>query len=218
MLDPEQFRFLFKVNIYNAIHELEGFANRDKGDYLSIKYTPEQVRLIGSLYAGVNPGWQMNGGGYRVTVSDFKNVIQQTKSRLLDTLLELNDAFPNLENEFQNNTENSKVVSQIITNNIYGNNASTSVGIGNNNTITSQVNQTDNRVENIFQQLAESGVDQESLTDLRERVKEKEQPKRYKKIMDWMGAVTGKMIEKGLEARLPQIMAQVGELTTALGG
>jgi hypothetical protein len=70
-------------------------------------------------------------GGYRkIGKGQFQNVIELTKQKLLDTLLELDTQFPNLTNEFDNTKANMEKVQNIITNHIYGNNIPVNIAAG----------------------------------------------------------------------------------------
>ena len=75
-------------------------------------------RMIGdeiAVYHG-----KVCGGYFQVWKSQYQYIVEMTKQRLLDTLMELDNQFPNLENEFMATKDNSDIVNNIITNYIYG--------------------------------------------------------------------------------------------------
>jgi hypothetical protein len=69
--------------------------------------------------------------GYRkVAKIHYQNVIELTKQKLIDTLMELENEFPNLINDYIMSKENTDKIQNIITNHIYGNNSPTNIAAG----------------------------------------------------------------------------------------
>lgn len=98
--------------------------------------------------------------------------------------------------------------SHIINNHIYGTNINTNIGIGEN------VNQTI-QLESIADNLAELkslGVDDMSLSELEEIVKQKDSKSTLTKITSWIGKMTTKAIEKGIEYQVPLIIDKVNDM------
>ncbi len=60
----------------------------------------------------------------------YQNVLEQTKQKLLDILMELDEQFPGLLDEYKMSEENNEKVQNIITTNIYGNNNPTNIASG----------------------------------------------------------------------------------------
>lgn len=144
-------------------------------------------------------------GGYRkVGKSQFQNVIELTKQKLLDTLLELNDKFPDITNEFDNTKSNMEKVQNIITNNIYGNNNPFMLAAGLN------IEQKDNSVSvqsDCFSELEKLGVQKEEVQELKEIVKahEKDKPTLKDKLLKWLGSVSASVAGRGLYDNLSAI-------------
>lgn len=147
----------------------------------------------------------------RMQISQFRAILNITKQKLIDTLLELNSAFPNLENNFKNNMENTEKANTIINNHIYGDNPTSNVAVGNNNTqhISNVYNQ---KVEQFLRDLEEIGVPKEDIKDVEIIVKsEKNESALGKKLMGWMGKMSTKVLEKSLDLQLPLLLAKIHE-------
>lgn len=145
-----------------------------------------------------------------------KEVINQTKQSLLDTLLELNTTFPNFENDFVENTENKDKVSAIITNNIYGHSSPVNIGVGETVTQTQTIQITNEIDEELIKFLITSGADEKDISELKEIVSEKNDIQKKegvaKKIINWIGKLGTKAIEKGIELNVPQLMEKIKHL------
>ncbi len=153
-------------------------------------------------------------GAYQeVNVAFYQNIIELTKQKLLDTLLELNDEFPNLENEFAMTKENEEKVKNIITNHIYGDNNPTNIATGVNveQTInTSTIKQGDE------EKLKSYGVTQEEINELKSLIEQtsNDKPKLVGKAMKWLGSVTASVAGRGLYEHIPAITDFIHKLTT----
>mmetsp|Transcript_7158 Transcript_7158/g.10694 ORF Transcript_7158/g.10694 Transcript_7158/m.10694 type:complete len:291 (-) Transcript_7158:101-973(-) len=148
----------------------------------------------------------------RIQLSQASHILNLTKQKLIDTLLELNSAFPNLQDDYQNTTENNEKASTIINNHIYGDNSSSNIGVGEN--ITQKVENVYNqKIENILADLKKLGVPEEDLVEVKEIVtKETDKVSLGKRLVGWVGKMTNKAVEKGIELQLPLIMEKIQEL------
>ncbi len=63
----------------------------------------------------------------RIQLSQASHILNLTKQKLIDTLLELDSAFPNLQADYQNTKENIEKTSTIINNHIYGDNSNSNI-------------------------------------------------------------------------------------------
>jgi hypothetical protein len=139
------------------------------------------------------------------------DISNKTKQKLLDTLLELNKEFPNLENEFGTMEEKSKA-NQIITNNIHGNVSNTNFGVGENFSQEQTIHQS--QINETISELRELGVDNADIQDLEEIIQTKENSKEpvHKRLMQWAGSVAKKSLEKGIELQIPEIIEKLQNL------
>eukprot|EP00814_Leptocylindrus_danicus_P011282 CAMPEP_0116038798 /NCGR_PEP_ID=MMETSP0321-20121206/23086_1 /TAXON_ID=163516 /ORGANISM="Leptocylindrus danicus var. danicus, Strain B650" /LENGTH=223 /DNA_ID=CAMNT_0003517707 /DNA_START=193 /DNA_END=861 /DNA_ORIENTATION=+ len=121
----------------------------------------------------------------RIQLSQASHILNLTKQKLIDTLLELNSAFPNLQDDYQNTTENNEKASTIINNHIYGDNSSSNIGVGEN--ITQKVENVYNqKIENILADLKKLGVPEEDLVEVKEIVtKETDKVSLGKRLVGW---------------------------------
>ena len=144
-------------------------------------------------------------GGYRkVGKGQFQNVIELTKQKLLDTLLELDNQFPNLTNEFDKTKANMEKVENIITTNIYGNNNPVNIAAGHDveqKDINSIIN------DNDYLELEKLGVEKKEIEDLKQIVKvdSKDKSDLKQKPLKWLGSVSASVTAKGLYDNIPAI-------------
>lgn len=131
----------------------------------------------------------------------YQNVLEQTKQKLIDTLMELNDQFPNLLDDYIMSKENNEKVQNIITTNIYGNNNPTNIATGlnveQNNTISITTEDEKN--------LNDLGVEIEDITELKEIITTKGKTSLGSKITGWLGKVSASVAAKGLYENIPKI-------------
>lgn len=148
----------------------------------------------------------------RIQFSQIQHVINVTKQKLLDTLLELNSTFPDLQDDFQNTPENMEKASIIINNHINGDNINANIGVG--EKITQKITSTySQKVERILSDLENLGVPKSDLDELKGIVeKESDKSKLSKKLMSWVGKMANKAIEKGVELKVPAMIEKIQEL------
>lgn len=148
----------------------------------------------------------------RIQLSQASHILNLTKQKLIDTLLELDTAFPNLQDDYQNTAENIEKASTIINNHIYGDNANSNIGVGENFTQSIKSNYS-KKVEKVLSDLQDIGVPKEDVEEVREIVeKETDKVNLGKNLMIWAGKLTSKAIEKGIEIQVPILMEKMHEL------
>ena len=99
----------------------------------------------------------------KMNTVNYHDVINQTKNKLLDILLELESEFPNLENDYIMNDSNNEKANSIVTTNIYGGNAPVNIATGNNNNQTITLS-----IENIdYEKLKSFDIEDKEIEDLK---------------------------------------------------
>ncbi|CAL2082848.1 conserved hypothetical protein [Tenacibaculum dicentrarchi] len=148
----------------------------------------------------------------RIQFSQTLHILNLTKQKLIDTLLELNYTFPNLQDNYKNTMENNEKTNTIINNHIYGKNANSAIGIGDNiNQKIENVNH--QKIEKVISDLKKLGVPNENIIEVKNIVnKETNKVDLGKQLMSWVGKITKKGIEKGIEIQVPEIMDKIQEL------
>ncbi len=137
-----------------------------------------------------------------INILSYKNVIDQTKNKLLDILLELDCDFPNIKNEYTINKENNNKTNNIITNNIYGNNAPINLSTGDNSNQRIVVN------ENIdYSKIKKLGVDENDIDELKKIISETKNDKSSlsKRVMGWLSSVTSSLSARALYDSIPKL-------------
>lgn len=147
----------------------------------------------------------------RIQLSQVSHILNLTKQKLVDTLLELNSVFPDLQNNFQDNQENKEKAKTIINNHIYGDNSSSNIGVGDNfsQNISNIYNQ---KIEKLISDLEEIGVPKENIQEVKDIVSsETNKTNLGKKLMTWVGKMATKAIEKGIDLQIPTIIEKIND-------
>lgn len=202
-LDKKMNGSIYEAEVQQSIDTLEESIANIEGESLYIKLPQKIVSLLSTL-----THTQLIDAGKEVQKSQLKYIINQTKQRLLDTLMNLDEIFPNFENSYVDSKENQEKVQHIINNHIYGTNINTNIGIG------EKVDQSihSENISEKLQELKELGVDDKSLSDLEEIVKNKDSKSTLSKITSWIGNMTTKAFEKGIEYQIPIILEKVNDM------
>ena len=171
------------------------------------------VNLISELYQDqINAhGGAIRSGTRMVGKTQFSNIIELTKQKLIDILQDLEEQFPEINNKYVMNKDDNEKAQNIITNNIYGNNNPLNVAAG--EIITQgDINVTINTEQ--VAKLKELGIEEDAIEEL--QVIDKENPKgsteRKGKIMSWLGKVTASLTAKGVYENMPELIEFVGNL------
>src|SRR5699024_9724626 len=98
---------------------------------------------------------------------------------------------------------NNKKVQNIITQNIYGNHSNSNIGVGENIQLTIIPSP---QIGDLIQDLHDLGVPKEDTDKMREIVSDSKDKDIAKKIFEWVGNLSTKAIEKGVELQIPTII------------
>lgn len=191
-------------------YQIENLGDKTKG-YINLPV--QQTEMLANLYQE-----QLNQfrGVVRVANREvgkvqYQNVLEQTKQKLLDTLMQLDNEFPDLLDNYHMTKENSEKVQHIVTTNIYGSNNPTNIGVGNDiqqSIITHQLSQSDREL------LERYGVDKDEIEQLNEIIKNttEDKPTLVSKCMKWLGSVSASVAARGLYDNLPMISEFIHKL------
>lgn len=156
-------------------------------------------------------GGVIRHGFRRVSKSDYHRIIELTKQKLLDTLLELDSQFPDLIDDYKMTTEEKEKVSNIVNNHIYGshnpitNALGAKVEIGDiTNTFTTEQHQ----------ELTKFGVSNDEIQELKELIRSTQENTSQRKsgVGKWLGGVLASAASKGIVENIPQITEFVTRL------
>jgi hypothetical protein len=216
--DETDKRFLDVMLYHRAIapisiieKNIEGLSTA-KGN---IPMTPEQVELVGKPYQQHIDSYNgvLRSGYWEIGKGHLLNIIELTKQKLLDTLLDLDKGFPNLTNEFTMTKENEEKVQNIITNHIYGDNNPMNIAAG------KKVEQNNNSPiikKEDEEKLTSYGVTEEDIIKLKDILEKNagDKPTLTGKAMKWLGGVTASVAGRGLYDHIPAITDFIHKLTT----
>ena len=117
---------MHEMNITQSIATLYQSVNQGDGPF-GVEEMPQNIV---SMFRQFSQEEHLVGVVRRVQFSQLNHIIEVTKNKLVDTLLELDSAFPNMENDFKLTDESKKIAKTIINNNIYGEHANSNIGLG----------------------------------------------------------------------------------------
>lgn len=170
------------------------------------------VHQLDEMYRRKNPAFRLISAGRIVYPGQYKEILDQTKQKFLDVLLELESEFPNLANDYTITEEKKKIIKSIITNNIYGGNNPMNIAVGE---TVSQSGNTVNITLQDEQTLASLGVEKKQIEELKAIVEETAGDKEglKSKILKWLAKVSASVVSRGLYDKIPAIIDFVDNLT-----
>lgn len=178
-----------------------------------IHLTGGQLQTVGKLYRKQVEAYHgaIRSGSRTVGTAQLSNIVELTKQKLIDTLQDLEEQFPEIDNKYVMNEENDKKVQNIITNNIYGNNNPLNVAAGD-NIKQGDINVTINQGH--LEKLRKLGVQDAELKELTKIDKEapKGNSERKNQIMGWLGKVTASLAARGIYDNIPTVIEYIGNL------
>lgn len=193
-----------EMRITQSIGTLELGQNQSGNNQYGYDYFP--MDLTNQLKILTDDGDNITAIKRRIQLSQIDYILEQTKQRLLDTLLDLNEEFPNLENDYTDSNTNNQKVQNIITQNIFGDNASSNIAVGENINQSIKSNQ---KIEELIKELQKMGVSSNETDELKEIIQHKDKNGVGKKILNWIGKITTKTVEKGIDLQLPTIIEKL---------
>lgn len=178
-----------------------------------INLPAKQVEVLANLYKDqiARHRGVIRYGSREVGKVQYQNVLEQTKQKLLDTLIQLEKEFPNLIDEYKMNNENNEKVQNIVTNNIYGSNNPLNIATG----FNAEINVTNSRfTEEDESNLKKLGVSENEIIKIKQIIKENSSDKSNltSKVMKWLGGVSSSVAGRGLYENLPYITEFVHKL------
>lgn len=208
---PDSFDKKIRDNInFHKVYESISIIEKNLCDFESslgtINLPSSMVEILGNMYENVKKQRGVIRNGWRtVGKSQYQNIVELTKQKLLDTLQELENQFPEIDKTYIMNDENEKKVKNIITNNIYGNNNPLNLVSGSNIT---QGNISFNISKEQKEKLQSYGVESQDIQEL--ETIDNENPKgsesRNAKILSWISKVSTSLVARGIYDNIPNVI------------
>ena len=199
---------LYRWYFTNGISSLERTINKTKGNFCYMLLGSEATEFI-RQYLSLPRDTRLNHLMKKVAVSLLFTILANTKQRLLDILMELDNEFPNLENEYGTMEDDFKA-KQIINNTIHGNVSNTNFGLG--ETVNQEQTIHQSQLNGILEELSTLGVESKDLQELETIVSKSDEKSLSKKLIAWAGRISQKSIEKGVELQIPIILEKINSL------
>lgn len=198
----------YEYTALGSIKAIEDAVNQTtREDSIMIPFGQSFVHKLGDLYRKNDHRTHLISAGSIILPSQYRNILEQTKQRLLDILLELQEKFPSMDDDFVATKESKEQAKNIVNYHIYGGSNNTNLGVGD------SVIQSDNKqsikadLKEFVDALKDLNVPTDEVEAIKTIVTSKE-PKESKlsKAMKWVGQLSTKMITKGIELKLPEII------------
>ena len=210
--DEKLMEELSTARITASIPALEENYKAIDTDICTFQFPPAITKSFLPGFKKRNPFYILFSIGQEFDKFKIKSIIDLTKQKLLDTLLEFDKTLPNFDNDIKLDDKKAETLQNIVTNNIYGNNNPINVATG------KYVEQKDFSftLDNSYSQLENLGVEQNQIDELKRLVSEykHDQPTFILKTMQWLGSVTTSVATKGLVEHIPAITDFVHKLIT----
>jgi hypothetical protein len=182
---------------------------KDKVNEFVFEYLP--VGLVQQFKGMTENGEDIVSIRRKIQVGQVMHVHEITKQKLVDTLLELNETFPNLEDDYQDTQANSELAKTIINNNIFGNSTNSNISFGDNVKQVMNIKK-EKKIEEFLELINKLNLDKEDVEEVEVIIAEnKDKPTFGKKLLTWTGKLATKAIEKGIQLKIPEILAKVQE-------
>lgn len=142
-------------------------------------------------------------------VSQARNIVVQVKNKLLDTLIELSEQFPDFKSGIFVDPMNKEKADSIVTFNIYGGNPNINASTGNNNTLNISTNEVADR---FYEQVKALGVDSKDAEDAKQIVLQKGTPGFKDKLFGWVGSIANTAVKEGVKIEVGKLIALASSL------
>jgi AbiTii len=200
--EPEAVTFLSRCHIFESISSIEDNLKSLEGTLTTIQLPEKMTVLFRTSFRAQNPQLNLISTSQEFPKSSLQNVVAMTRQKLLDTLLELDKEFPNLENEFKMNDKQTDKVQNIVNTTIYGNNNPLNIAAG------EKIMQKDFQFNTpSYAELQGYGVEESQIEELKTivNVNQHDKPTLMSKGMKWLGTVASSIAAKGLSEHIPAI-------------
>ncbi len=170
-----------------------------------------QVEILSQIYKDQlsENGAAVRRGRRKVGKNQLRNVIEQTKQKLLDVLQDLEAEFPELGEKYSSTTKSDAAVQNIINTTIYGGNNPMNIAAGKD---IVQGNITMSTAEK--EQLRSFGVEEKEIVELEGLNKDHPvgSSKRKEKLMNWLSKVSASLAARGIYDGTPHLVEFIGNM------
>ena len=199
---------MYSFSEKSSIQNIEDAVKASKpGAELLLPFHPKMVRSLADMYRKQDPSAYLISAGRVVLPSQYGNILIQIKQRLLDILLDLDNKFPDLEDDLKPSLEAKEKASSIVNFHIHGGQNNTNLGVGGYVIQSGNNQKIKTELREFREALLDIGVPAEEVSKI-EEIATSTEPKETKlqKAMQWVGRLSGKLVEKGIEHKLPEII------------
>ncbi|APU69561.1 hypothetical protein [Christiangramia flava] len=210
--DKELQGMIYKFNVLQSIPTIETNLKNVEPTANSYLYEYMPIGLVQQFKEMTTDGEDIVSIRRKFQAGQVFNILEITKQKLVDTLLELNEKFPDLEDDYEDNPQNSEIAKTIINNNILGDTSNSNISFGDN---VKQIfhNKRDQKIQAFLNLLQELNIDNEEVKKAERIIDEnKDSPSLGKKLLNWTGNIASKSIEKGIELKIPMIIDKIQDL------
>ena len=203
---------IYKMNVLQSVPTMEtNIKNTEKAAHaVMFEYLP--INLVQTFKKMTIDGDDIVSIRRKFQVSQVLHILEITKQKLVDTLLELNQNFPNLEDDYHNNKENAKIADTIVNNIINGETNNSNVNFGQDVKQVLTIKR-DKQIDSLLKFIAELNLDKTELKEVQTLVEKNKEDKNFgKKMLTWAGNIATKAVEKGIELKIPELFERIQEI------
>lgn len=142
-------------------------------------------------------------------ISRAQNILVQVKNKLLDTLLELSEQFPEFKSEIFKDPMNQEKANSIVTFNIYGGSPNINASTGDYNSLS--ISNSD-IAERFYEQLQELGVSKQEAEEAKQIVLHKNEQGFKDKLMAWVGSIANTAVKEGVKIEVGKLIKLASSL------
>lgn len=210
---PEQIKDIIQYHrIVEPIKIVENRIQEFQSSNAALLLPPAFVNAFSNQFPDITKlGGVVTSGKRTISKSHFENVVEQTKQKLLDILLKLNEEFPKLDDSYSTTPAEAEKIQNIVTNNIYGSNNPINMATG--TAINMEINSYNLTGEDEGQ-LRTLGVDDEKIEELKVLIKQNNTTKGSTaiKIGRWLSSVSASLASKAIFENFPKVEAIISKL------
>ena len=204
---------IYCLNFTEPIPVIEQTIEEIKNGKAYFKINPEIAGIIGDLYKKIinESNGILKSEQRDLSKSQLLKIVELTRQKLLDTLQNLDDQFPEFENRYEINKENNQKTQNIVTTNIYGNNNPLNIVTGQGSS-TNEINLT--LISEIKERLEELGLEKEEIKqfEILDKVNPKGAENRNLKIMSWFDEVSAGLAVRGIYEKIPAFTEYISSI------
>lgn len=203
-------------NVTSSIVEIENLLNQAGGGTgeICISFSSDQLNLLWENSNAQNDnGWALERAWWAFPTNLFHSILSRTQDTLIELLITINKESPELNQKLEFMNDNKNHEAKAFHTNINGNVIGSNLGIGETVTQKENVANYNQDIQDVIDKIMQLGFEKDDTKDLEEILVEKKKTGNpvSKQILAWVGKMSAKAVEKGIEHKIPQLTEALGD-------